>query len=118
LQYLPDPDDVIRRVLERQFEFILVDRTSFSDDGHDHITVQRVPPSIYSASYPCYFFSRQRFLNKFTSSYEMLAELPAPDKCNYSGDFSGFFFRRRVNVPVSERHDSLRNGAVQQSTGR
>lgn len=96
LQYLPNPDDVICCVLERQFEFILIDRTSFSDDDRDHIAVQRVHPSIYPASYPCHFFARQKFINKFATHYELLAELPAPDKCNYPGHFGGFIFRRRV----------------------
>jgi putative methyltransferase (TIGR04325 family) len=95
LQYLPDPDALLNALLKHQFQFIVIDRTGFSNDGLEHITVQRVHPEIYAASYPCYFLSRQKLLAKLAPSYEMLAELPAPDKCNYPGHFRGFVFRRR-----------------------
>lgn len=101
LQYLPDPDALLSSLLRYQFKFILIDRTGFSNDGLDHITVQRVHPQIYSASYPCYFFSQQKLLERFASNYDILAELPGPDRCNYPGYFCGFVFRRRSDALVS-----------------
>jgi len=101
LQYLPNPDCVLGSLLERQFDFIIIDRTSFSNDGREHIAVQHVDPRIYRASYPCHFFSRQKFLDKFATDYELLAELPALDRCNYSGYFSGFAFRRRSSASAT-----------------
>jgi len=35
--------------------------------------VQRVPPGIYKASYPCWIFSRERLLESFGEDYKQLA---------------------------------------------
>ena len=101
LQYLPAPYDLLQSVLDKGFQFVLVDRTGFSEDGQDHITVQKVPRNIYRASYPCHFFSRERFLRYFAGRYEMLAEFPGLDRSNYPATFRGFFFRRLTTVPGS-----------------
>lgn len=101
LQYLPDPDAVLGSLLKRKFKFILIDRTSFSNDGFDHITVQRVDPDIYQASYPCRFFGRGKFMKKFSTDYELLTELPALDRTSYPGHFGGFVFRRRMDAPLA-----------------
>jgi putative methyltransferase (TIGR04325 family) len=65
LQYLEKPYAVLEKIKSLGFEFILFDRTPLLDKGGDRITVQKVPPAIYEASYPAWFFNRGKFLDFF-----------------------------------------------------
>jgi len=58
----------------RRIETILVDRTLFHDQTADRLTVQRVPPAIYEASYPCWVFGRSRYLRFMERNYRLVAE--------------------------------------------
>ena len=40
----------------------------------DRLAVQRVPPEIYPASYPVWFFSRERLLAHFAGRYGIVRE--------------------------------------------
>jgi hypothetical protein len=42
---------------------IVVDRTTFHELPADRLTVQRVPPVIYAASYPAWILSHSKFLS-------------------------------------------------------
>jgi putative methyltransferase (TIGR04325 family) len=77
LQYLENPYAILERVKALAFPFILFDRTAFIDAGTDRLTIQRVPPTIYPGSYPCWFFSRRKFTSFFEDSYELVEEFDA-----------------------------------------
>ncbi|MCB9228521.1 MAG: methyltransferase, TIGR04325 family [Deltaproteobacteria bacterium] len=63
LQYLPDYQGFLSSVLtENSFDYILVDRTPFSHEDRDIITVQKVRPEIYRASYVCRLLSETELL--------------------------------------------------------
>lgn len=79
LQYLPKPYNVLDELMSSGIPYIVIDRTPFSDQGADRITVQHVSPSIYLASYPCWLFGKQSFLNKFRGRYELIAEFDGSD---------------------------------------
>ena len=72
IQYFEEPYDLIEKCLRYNFEYIIIDRTAFIDDSKDRITVQKVPESIYKASYPAWFFSEQKFIGAFTGKYHLL----------------------------------------------
>ncbi|MCX7821522.1 MAG: methyltransferase, TIGR04325 family, partial [Brevinematales bacterium] len=59
LQYLEKPYDMLAHLLSCEFPFVIVDRTPFNIKPEDRITVQRVPPWIYEASYPCWLFNEE-----------------------------------------------------------
>jgi len=73
LQYLPEPHALIRRIVGWGPGHVVIDRTPCSALERDVVTVQRVPPEIYRASYPCWIFSRQRLLGAFAPVYAALA---------------------------------------------
>jgi len=77
IQYLANPKDWIELFLSFDFPYILIDRTSFINTENDRITIQRVPPSIYEASYPCTFFNEEIFVSKFLPKYELIASFPS-----------------------------------------
>lgn len=71
LQYLENPLTFIDKLLEKKFEYIIIDRTSFIDDKM-RLTVQNVTANIYAASYPAWFFNEKEFLNRFTKNYDLM----------------------------------------------
>jgi putative methyltransferase (TIGR04325 family) len=74
VQYLEKPYEFIKQVMEYNFQYIIVDRTAFiKADQPDRLTLQIVPPEIYEARYPAWFFNENKFLQHF-SSYHIMAE--------------------------------------------
>ena len=77
IQYIEKPYLLLERVKAMNFEFILFDRTPFVLNTRDRLTVQTVPPEIYSASYPCWFFDKKEFYAFFEENYELVADSDA-----------------------------------------
>ena len=100
LQYIESPYDLLEKIIGLNFTYIIFDRTSFLEHGKDRITVQKVPPHIYNASYPAWVFEKKKFLDFFKGKYELIAEFEAYVGKEYyivnnvkAGD-KGFIFRR------------------------
>jgi putative methyltransferase (TIGR04325 family) len=94
LQYLEEPYKLLDIFLIKQVKYIIIDRTSFID-GNDRITIQKVHPAIYKASYPCWFLNKRNLIAYIEKSYELLLEFDALDKANIRSEFKGFIFRRK-----------------------
>lgn len=92
LQYLENPGSIIDKIRSLNVRFILIDRTPFVK-GKDRITVQKVNPSIYKASYPCWFFNEENFL-KYFAGYNIIFDFKAIDRANIKSEFKGFLFER------------------------
>jgi len=73
IQYLENPFTFLRNAFQMDFEYCIFDRTSFLLDAPDRITLQIVPPDIYEASYPCWFFNLPKF-KQFCSQFMTLVE--------------------------------------------
>jgi putative methyltransferase (TIGR04325 family) len=100
IQYLEKPYELLADVFERGFTYILFDRTAFLEQGDDRITVQKVPPEIYSASYPAWFFNREKFLNFFSGKYELMAEFDSFESFqlhDQTAQDKGFIFKKITN---------------------
>lgn len=96
--YLAEPHVFLADMAGRGFGHILIDRTGIIDRPADRLTVQHVPRSIYAASYPCWFFNRDRLLAHFASGYELLHEYTNEDGAGSGAVFQGFHLRRRPNA--------------------
>ena len=101
LQYLEKPYELLAKVLEFRFEVVIVDRTPFLGEGDDRITVQKVPPEIYDASYPAWFFNLERFLSFFSAGYELMADFETADRSNIPSTYKGFIFRLRQDEALA-----------------
>jgi putative methyltransferase (TIGR04325 family) len=77
VQYLENPYLFLKNLLDYNFQYIIFDRTTFVSEGSDRITIQKVPPEIYSASYPAWFFNLEQFLQVFQDRYELIAQFDA-----------------------------------------
>lgn len=108
IEYLPDPYGLIGEIIKDGFEFVIIDRTIFFDEP-DRITVQKVPPYIYDASYPCRIFNRKKFLGVFAPHYDLVADFEAlGGKTSIGGTpaaHEGFIFRRRPEKPAAGGED-------------
>lgn len=77
VQYLENPHQFLEQVAGYNFDFIVFDRTAFHNQTEDRLTLQTVPPEIYEASYPSWFFNTGRFLNHFKPNNKIVCELPS-----------------------------------------
>ena len=74
VQYLEKPHDFLQQLAAYNFQFLLFDRTAFHHGEEDRLTLQIVPPEIYPASYPSWFFNEINFLSHFSPQYQIMAE--------------------------------------------
>lgn len=79
LQYVPDPEAVLARIVERRPAFIVIDRTPLNEADRDLLAVQQVPEGMGRASYPIRLFSRKALVAPLESRYRVVAEFDAVD---------------------------------------
>jgi putative methyltransferase (TIGR04325 family) len=94
LQYLKSPYELLETIYLKNIDFVLIDRTAFFEKP-DRITIQKVNPSIYKASYPCWFFNKQKFLDFMQTKYDILLTFNSKDWSNVKSEFLGFLFKRK-----------------------
>lgn len=94
IQCLEEPYVFMEKVISYHFSYIIIDRTAFTRDDSERLTVQKVPPSIYPASYPAWFLSKQKFLNLFQNKYKLVVEFDGADRVNVDSEFKGFIFQK------------------------
>ena len=97
LQYIESPYGLLDEILEYDFEYILIDRTPFTNVGDDRVTIQKVPPSIYKASYPCWFFSEDKMHEYFTKKdYRLIENFQSNDAEGMNYRFKGMIWSKNV----------------------
>lgn len=102
IQCIERPYEILEKIISHNFQYILVDRTAFHLGDNDRLTIQKVQPEIYPASYPSWFLSLDKFLKFFQGKYETVYEFDALagfiDIHNPYGKGidKGFFFKRKI----------------------
>jgi putative methyltransferase (TIGR04325 family) len=98
LSYLPNPFEVLQRVISSSIDAIIVDRTAFLEGNKDRLTIQKVSPHIYDASYPARFFSLPKFKGFMSAAgFELISEWISFDDYRLTGELTsskGFLFVR------------------------
>jgi putative methyltransferase (TIGR04325 family) len=74
IQYMENPYDFLSSIMENRFEYIIIDRTTFSRDGGHYICVQILPDYLYDASYPCHLLSKPTLYDVMASYYQLVEE--------------------------------------------
>jgi putative methyltransferase (TIGR04325 family) len=101
LQYFPSPYDTLAELLDSGAGHIILDRTPFWD-FRDRICVQRVPPEIYQASYPCMIFNYEKMLKflsvKYDIVYEFTTDTPPEFIDGQKIEFKGFLMSLKKEV--------------------
>lgn len=94
LPYLENPHALVAEIVQRGFGHVLIDRTGFTGQRDDRLTVQRVPKAIYEATYPCWFFERERLLRPFQADYGVVGEWASFDSVDIDAAFRGLLLER------------------------
>lgn len=105
IQYLEKPYELLADVIDRGFTYIIFDRTSFLVKGDDRITVQKVPPHIYPARYPAWFFNQEKFLGFFSGTYELIADFDSFESFSLEDQSTrnkGFIFKKIMPNSIQE----------------
>jgi putative methyltransferase (TIGR04325 family) len=96
LQYIEQPYELLDFILKNNFETVLIDRTPFSRIN-EKIKLQIVQPSIYEASYPCWFFDELKFITYFESNnYNVVESFMAADGESNEYIFKGFIIQKNA----------------------
>jgi putative methyltransferase (TIGR04325 family) len=77
LNFVEEPLATFRKLSERAL-FCLINRLPLIPSERDRLTIQRVPPSIYRASYPFWFFSENLFLRAIEDTHKVLMRWDVP----------------------------------------
>jgi putative methyltransferase (TIGR04325 family) len=93
LQYLEDPMALFKKLSSVNATCLIIDKTPFSSGSKDKLLVQRVPSSIYSASYPMWVFSMQKFLQILEPDWHIIAHIDEPEGRATSVSGFGFSFQ-------------------------
>lgn len=96
IQCLENPYIFLDSLLKHNFQYILFDRTAFVIKGLDRLTVQRVHPKIYPASYPSWFLNQEKFKSFFLEKYDLVFEFDSQDTVNLPSVFKGFFYKKKL----------------------
>ncbi|NBF03291.1 methyltransferase, TIGR04325 family [Pseudomonas sp. Fl5BN2] len=96
LHYLPEPYEWLDRLLAVGSPFILIDRTPVGWAGRDVIKVQKVHPSIYTASYACRILDMKKLLSTLEKhNYKVLEKFQTSiDGDIKDGKYMGIFSER------------------------
>lgn len=68
LQYFDNPYKYIDMFLQRDFQYLLIDRFYFNFMDRDHLSLQSVSPDIYPAVYPVWLMNRKKLQHIFESA--------------------------------------------------
>jgi len=96
LQYLENPWEVLKSLLSQKPHYVFLDRTGFTLDDSEVITLQKVREPIYHASYPCWFLSRKNLLETMVrAGYQLVTEFEALDRSNVPSLYRGVVWKRK-----------------------
>jgi len=98
LSYLKNPYETLGSLLELKAAVLIIDRTAFNinPDGIDVVRIQTVPPEIYTASYPCWFFNENKLVSFIESrGYKTLEKFSSIDNFDLRAIWRGFIFIKK-----------------------
>jgi len=89
IPYLDDPYAMIRSFCGKKIPYIIIENTYFNDEAVDRLTVQKVPPVYYEASYPAWFLDYGKVKKEFAPNYDIITE--------YQNEQALYFYGRRIS---------------------
>ena len=100
LQYLESPHIILEEIGNVGASLIILDRTIVNKTERDIPYNQIVPPSIYSASYPCWSLSEDELIKSLSVSYHLVSDFPSlnfPALKEIESIFKGFIFIKKTS---------------------
>lgn len=94
LPYVEAPYSVLDTLLSHAPPFLLVDRTPFISGARDRLTVQRTRGHLGAASYPAWFFSREKLDRYLEGRYRLVEQFESSDRANVPSQYRGLLLQR------------------------
>lgn len=95
LPYVESPRALLADLADRDFDYLIFDRTGFVERGRDRLTVQHVPRAIYEASYPCWFLDRESFRRSLATHWTEVDEWRNGDEVDIDAEHRGMMLERK-----------------------
>jgi putative methyltransferase (TIGR04325 family) len=95
LPYVEKPYQLLATILSYQFEFLFFDRMPYIHGSRDRLTIQKVHPEIYTATYPAWFFSESKLIQFLNHQYEIVCDFHCEDIANIPSHFKGMLLKIR-----------------------
>jgi len=100
LPYISEPYGILKSIVSHNFEYIVIDRTPFfTEEYPDRITIETVPPEIYEARYPAWFFNLNRMVGFLSNDYELMESFLGSDTQNLPDanvEYRALLFKRKT----------------------
>ena len=74
LQYLENPYEFLDEAFAHRIPYVIIDNTPFNYQPYDRITVQKIHPAIYEATYPCWFLNYKKVRETVSKRYTIIEE--------------------------------------------
>lgn len=74
IQYIEHPYDLLDELISKGIKYIIIENTAFNYKSGNRVTVQKVPPQIYPASYPCWFLDYNQVKDQLAERYNIVKE--------------------------------------------
>ena len=74
LQYLENPYEFLEEAFAHKIPYLVIDNTPFNYQPYDRITVQKIHPAIYEATYPCWFLNYEKVKETVSKQYTITEE--------------------------------------------
>jgi putative methyltransferase (TIGR04325 family) len=74
LPYLEKPYELLKNIADKQIPYIIIENTYFNTQPSNRLTIQKVPPVFYDASYPAWFLNYDEVIMTLIEKYDMVAE--------------------------------------------
>ena len=112
LQFLEHPFKLLEQITRIGAKYVLIDKTPISTDGRNYLSIQKVYPPIYDASYPAWHLSEREILKAFLN-YQNIDSFNSHigvvnQTIHFSSTYKGYFFVKndwikslsRKNIPI------------------
>lgn len=81
IQYFDEPYKWVKRILDLNFQWIILDRMLFNIINLDRCAIQYVPSEIYNAQYPIWLLDKDKLVNYILSAgYELIESWESFDR--------------------------------------
>ena len=78
VNFLPDPHGTMEQLVGLGAPWMIFHNVPLHDNDSDYVMVEHVPPEIYPAIYPMWFFNRQIFMAHFNGRYTPIRLYASP----------------------------------------
>ncbi|MFT3934703.1 MAG: methyltransferase, TIGR04325 family [Chitinophagaceae bacterium] len=74
LPYLEKPFEFLALITKKKIPYIIIENTYFNPVAGNRLTIQKVPPVYYEASYPAWFLDYDQVINTLQPAYDVVAQ--------------------------------------------